>query len=390
MKYLITILIISSYSLIVSGQLDTRATVKTSGLTTQVFLRPDSPISAATGSPASFNIAISLPAGGIMNPASAPAYITATTPIGGLSVNTTIPVEIWNDRFVYTFVITGNVNPAVNWAGNSENIAFNLVFSSAANGKIPRLDNLLNSGPIGGGINGQSYFYLDIGGAQRSDTEGVPFYSGIMGAYGNSDLYVQSITPLPVTLVSFKADKFQDRSSHLTWATASESNSSHFLVQSSTDKKLWKNLGSVKAAGNSQLIENYEYFDNNVYNGRDSRLTVYYRLQMVDLDGQVKTSPVETVVFGNGIAPGRDFVVYPNPASDGVQVEWDANRIDQPTALEFFDIQGKLVYTQKVSENTNQEYIDFGHTTIIPGLYMLRILNGEEPLDFKQIVVGQR
>jgi hypothetical protein len=111
---------------------------------------------------------------------------------------------------------------------------------------------------------------------------------------------------------------------------------------------------------------------------------------MVDLDGQVKTSPVETVVFGNGIAPGRDFVVYPNPASDGVQVEWDANRIDQPTSLEFFDVTGKLVYTQKVSDNTNQEYIDFGQTTIIPGLYLLRILNGEEPLDFKQIVVGQR
>jgi hypothetical protein len=136
-------------------------------------------------------------------------------------------------------------------------------------------------------------------------------------------------------------------------------------------------------------VENYSYVDANVYNGLDKRLNVYYRLIMVDLDGKTKLSPIQSVTFGTDVSKGREFLVYPNPASDGLQVEWDANRDDQPTTLEFFDISGKLVYSQAVSENTNQEYIDFGHTTIQPGLYLLRILNGTEPLDHKQIVVGR-
>lgn len=373
----------------IHAQTDVRATCKSSGLKIQAWVK-------ATSSPVIFNlpsgtntvgliIPFSLPANGMpLGMAPIPSGVSCLFPSLNISHYTTTLV---NNRYLYTYYANAAQVPGLpaTWPVNTEILLMELTFTATANGKIPRLDNLVGSG----GPNGFDYFYVEINGNTRSDTEGTPFYPAAI-AYGGGDTYVQAITPLPITLVSFRADKFQERSSHLTWATASESNSSHFIVQSSTDKKSWTNLGSVKAAGNSQIIENYEFFDYNVYNGRDSRLTVYYRLQMVDLDGQVKTSPAESVVFGNGIAPGRDFVVYPNPASDGVQVEWDANRIDQPTALEFYDVQGKLVYTQKVSDNTNQEYIDFGQTTILPGLYLLRILNGQEPLDFKQIVVGQR
>ncbi|MGB4847543.1 MAG: T9SS type A sorting domain-containing protein [Saprospiraceae bacterium] len=329
------------------------------------------------------NITVTLPiSAGIPN-------MVATSPINGgsgISINALPPILDGNGRRAWVFILTGTV-PSNLWTAPNEYQLLQIVVSGGTpNGSVARLHDYSDTG---GGSNGQAFFDIGWNGFYLTNYASMFFGTNVHNVNGGES-YVDAPAPLPVTLVSFKADKFQDRSSHLTWATASESNSSHFLVQSSTDKKSWKNLGSVKAAGNSQLIENYEYFDYNVYNGRDSRLTVYYRLQMVDLDGQVKTSPVEAVVFGNGIAPGRDFVVYPNPASDGVQVEWDANRIDQPTSLEFFDVTGKLVYTQKVSDNTNQEYIDFGHTTITPGLYLLRILNGEEPLDFKQIVVGQR
>jgi hypothetical protein len=110
---------------------------------------------------------------------------------------------------------------------------------------------------------------------------------------------------------------------------------------------------------------------------------------MVDLDGQTQVSPIESVVFGNSSATRQEFLVYPNPASDGIQVEWDAADLDQPTSLEFYDVTGKLIYTQKVSDNTNQEYIDFSHAKVQPGLYLLRIMNGTEPIEHKQIVVGQ-
>ena len=196
---------------------------------------------------------------------------------------------------------------------------------------------------------------------------------------------------LPLHLVNFEAKKDGDRSTYLNWSTVNEINTSHFMVQRSTDKKAWETIGKVDAAGNSQLVENYDFMDHNVYNGIDSRLSVYYRLQMVDLDGQQKNSPIENVIFGKEGSKSSQLslLVYPNPATDGVQVEWNGQNSVQPTLLELYDITGKLVLTQKVSDNANQEYIDFGPAKISSGLYLLRIMNGSEPIEHKQIVVGQ-
>lgn len=197
---------------------------------------------------------------------------------------------------------------------------------------------------------------------------------------------------LPLHLVTFDVEKYGDRSTSLFWSTVNEINTSHFLVQRSTDKKVWKTVGNVNAAGNSLLVQNYEFIDQNVYNGVDSRLTAYYRLQMFDLDGRSKFSPIENVTFGNDASKSSELalVVYPNPATDGVQVEWNGQNSIQPTLLELYDVTGKLVLTQKVSENVNQEYIDFGPANISSGLYLLRIMNGSEPIEHKQIVVGGR
>ena len=201
----------------------------------------------------------------------------------------------------------------------------------------------------------------------------------------------ERIEVLPLQLVTFEAEKDGDRSTSLYWTTVNEINTSHFMVQRSTDKKVWENVGNVDAAGNSQLVQNYEFTDQNVYNGIDNRLTVYYRLQMYDLDGKSKFSPIENVTFGNDASKSSELAlfVYPNPATDGIQVEWNGQNSVQPTLLELYDVTGKLVLTQKVSDNANQEYIDFGPAKMTSGLYLLRILNGSEPIEHKQIVVGQ-
>lgn len=207
----------------------------------------------------------------------------------------------------------------------------------------------------------------------------------------NSGLdYTPSNAPLPLNLVSFDAKKSGERDVYLNWTTVNEENTSHFQVQRSFDLKTWSEVGKVAAAGYSIDIRNYELNDYEVYNGIDSRLQVHYRLLMVDLDGRSKLSPIRSVLFGNSLSSGREITVYPNPSSDGLQIEWEASRVDQPTQIEFFDVKGKQVYSKEVSDLTNQEYIDFGHTSIQPGLYILRILSGTEAIEHKQIVVTQR
>ena len=114
---------------------------------------------------------------------------------------------------------------------------------------------------------------------------------------------------------------------------------------------------------------------------------------MVDLDGKFSYSPVESVIFGNNtrgvVDNSADFFVYPNPASEGIHVEWDADQLKQPTSLEFYDLDGKLVYTEKIEEQTSQKYVDFTKTNIQSGLFLMQVMSGDESINYKQIVVGK-
>lgn len=371
---------------VAKSQNDVRATVVSDELSIQAIVRGETAVAFPNASNAvGLNLVFSLPAFGETNPANAPVPVSAVCALPGLGINA-LPVEVVFNRFIYTFVVTGTTPSMTAWAPMTEHLVFTLTFSAGQAGQIPRLDHFLNGG-FGGG---QGYFYFEVNGVYRSDTEGDPFYNGIEGSYPGADVYVEATAPLPITLASFTGQKFGERSSLLQWSTASEINSSHFVVQRSTNKVYWTTLGSVDASGNSQIIKNYEFVDENVYNGIDNKLTVYYRLQLVDIDGLTKNSSIESVVFSKlGLTSVREFLVYPNPSSDGVQVEWQTEPIDQPTSLEVYDVTGKLVFTQDVAENSNQEYVDFGLANIKSGMYLLLAKSGDRAIEHKQIVVSQ-
>jgi len=375
------------------GQEDMRASIRSHGLKIDAYVKPGSPVTFPN-SGSNNNVAIimvfSLPAGGAMNTNNAPVPVSIScTPFPGIAFNS-YPVALINDRFIYTYYNNPvGVVTQTTWPANQEKLLLTLTFGPAVVGMLPRLDNYWNSG---GGPNFFDYFYFELNSAQLSDTFGDPFYNGNEGTYGSGDQYVEAINPLPVKLLSFSADKSGDKSAQLNWSTASESNSNYFGIERSYDKITWKNAGQVKAAGSSQIILNYSFLDKNVYNGTASDVTVYYRLKMVDLDNSFEYSPIESVHFGNGrdaIVNGNEFLVYPNPASEGVHIEWDADQPDQPTSFEFYDLSGKLIYTQKVEDQTNEQYVDFTKTNIQTGLCLMRVMSGDKSIEHKQIVVGQ-
>lgn len=357
------------------AQTFTQATLQRTGsLVITVYAKPTTTVS--TGTNLNILFAVSLPM------AEGPASLTCTSLIGGTV--TAAATEIIGGRKCYPFTLIGVSTAVLN--ANVDNAFGTITFPNSESGDVVQLNDFSS----GSEPNTNVYWYISFGGIDATDYAN-KFYgtNAVNDEFGDS--WVEADLPLPVSLVSFKAEKFQDRNTSLTWNTVSEINSSHFLVQRSSDKKSWSTIGRVNAAGNSQFIENYQFIDENVYNGLDNSLSVYYRLQMIDLDGQQKNSPIENVVFGKEGSKSSEFalLVYPNPATDGVQVEWNGQNSIQPTLLELYDVTGKLVLTQKVSDNTNQEYLDFGAGNISTGLYLLRILNGSEPIEHQQIVVGQ-
>jgi hypothetical protein len=90
---------------------------------------------------------------------------------------------------------------------------------------------------------------------------------------------------LPVTLLEFTG-RLDKTSTVLNWSTSMEQNSKHFEIEKSTDGTHFNTIGSINAAGNSSNKRDYAF--------RDIKLNYanYYRLKMVDLDGNYKLSNV--------------------------------------------------------------------------------------------------
>lgn len=95
--------------------------------------------------------------------------------------------------------------------------------------------------------------------------------------------------PLPIELMSFTAS-FQNNEVKLNWATATETNNSHFVVQRSIDGQEYENITTLAGQGNSSAPTAYSYTDKNYKCG-----IAYYRLMQVDFDGKFSHSAVNTV-----------------------------------------------------------------------------------------------
>src|SRR5690606_18361945 len=129
-------------------------------------------------------------------------------------------------------------------------------------------------------------------------------------------------TVLPVSLSSFTASIGANGQSKLIWSTSSESNNKGFDILRSTDGANFEVIGSVSSKalnGNSNETLLYEYVDANPANG-----TNYYRLKQIDLNGASSLSEIKSV---NYMLSAADVSIYPNPATDFVNVKSEGARL---------------------------------------------------------------
>lgn len=128
----------------------------------------------------------------------------------------------------------------------------------------------------------------------------------------------QSQNPLPVKLVSFTAQKADERSCVVGWSTVSEINADRFVVERSSDLARWENRAEVKAAGNSSEKVSYKILDNiDGFSGN----TLYYRLVQFDYNGDQYISNVVSIISDKATYEDVSLSVYPNPASDEIIID---------------------------------------------------------------------
>ncbi len=178
------------------------------------------------------------------------------------------------------------------------------------------------------------------------------------------DYLIPFTTPLPLILTSFEATQ-AGNTALLTWETASEQNSDHFVVERSKENKKWNEIGRVKASGNTNRTTNYNYKDGLPFDGNN-----YYRLRMVDKDGSAKLSQVRMLVFKGTT---NNLQIVPNPTRNEASIVF--NSAPQGNiAVKIVNQYGQVVLVRQVANAGRIYKLDLAG--LAQGMYVV-IIQGE-------------
>ncbi|MBC7950181.1 MAG: T9SS type A sorting domain-containing protein [Chitinophagaceae bacterium] len=155
----------------------------------------------------------------------------------------------------------------------------------------------------------------------------------------------------------------------VSWKTASEEQTDHFLVQRSNNGSDYANVGHVNA--NGALANSYVFTDVEAMKLAGTR-KLYYRVQYVDKDGKTDLSRVVTVDLNSQQLLLR---VQPNPVHSEVKLVLDARSNDKGL-VRVMNMEGKLIWQQPITLRAGQNIIaaDFGH--LPNGNYLVHVSAG--------------
>lgn len=169
-----------------------------------------------------------------------------------------------------------------------------------------------------------------------------------------------SNTSLPLDLLSFDA-VIQGKGRLLSWSTANEKRVSHFEIQRSVNPAGgFAPIGNVDA---KNISNTYTYNDNESLNED----VIYYRLSMIDIDGNSKASNVVAVKYNSS---GKGLSVYPNPASDLLIIA-NAEAVQNATVT-IVNSSGKTVMS---STNRSGRKLNVDISSLPAGTYFVQLIN---------------
>ncbi len=184
---------------------------------------------------------------------------------------------------------------------------------------------------------------------------------------GFSPFTFGSITvPLPITLSDFSVTSNLDCQAYLSWTTSLEQNAAGFEIQQSADGTNFSVVATVKAADQPST-----------YHKAVAQTTkqAFYRIALVDLDGQVNYSGISVLLLPC-IPSDNRLSVYPNPvvAGSSLRIELTSLITRGQAQLEVYDGNGKKVYATNVIVNGGVNGFTLPATRLTQGLYTIRVI----------------
>lgn len=130
---------------------------------------------------------------------------------------------------------------------------------------------------------------------------------------------------LPVELISFTA-YCENQKAVLKWYSTAEIANDYYSKEMSNDGLNWLPLGIIKSKYTAASTAEYVFKDVSVLNN-----DTYYRLIQTDVNG--RSNYLGVVFLENCTKSMLDFMVYPNPTSDIINIDYegDKNKISSIT-----------------------------------------------------------
>ena len=167
------------------------------------------------------------------------------------------------------------------------------------------------------------------------------------------------VTPLSVVLSDFSVSC---ESKAITWTTASEQSSSHFVLEQSRNGYDWSTITIVEGAGTTNTVNNY--FVN------DKLSASYYRLKQVDFDGKSEYFGPVHVDCG---AETHELTVYPNPANGTFTVAITSAEKLGETTIFLNDLSGKTIAIRNITVLSGTNTVQFENNNLVPGTYIISV-----------------
>ncbi len=174
---------------------------------------------------------------------------------------------------------------------------------------------------------------------------------------------------LPLKLLSFTAKK-NGKANLLSWTTTNEINVDRFEVERSNDGREFNKIGMVSSRLAVASVHNYSFTDNSPLTTH----TNYYRLKMIDRDGQFSYSPIRSLTTNNS---QLTISIYPNPAKDNLQVEINSDK-KAALQLQVLSTDGKVLLSKSVITNEGSSLQNINISTLPKGSYLLKVKSDKD------------
>ena len=185
-----------------------------------------------------------------------------------------------------------------------------------------------------------------------------------LGAY-------EYLTVLPIKLGSFTGSCSSGLAT-INWSTLSEINNDYFTLEKSKDAINFIAVAEILGEGNSKVLRNYSFTDDN------NSGYPYYRLKQTDFNGQVEYFNI--IAIENCESNEENILIYPNPASSQLNIVLD----NGSQTWEIINALG-----QKVSPSftmLSEKHIKVNLNTLSQGIYYIKVIHLNTTVTVKKIV----